>query len=133
MAMGGVCGGKGWPWWWATLILEEEDELVSSVEIMMDTPEKTQISDSLSKFEEPSVATLKDAIKGALKILIDVKNHPILIHCKRGKHRTGSLVGGFSKNISFSDIRDFCLSSDLCIYPGIATRPDHKCRHCGWL
>ncbi|XVF18391.1 hypothetical protein REPUB_Repub11eG0017500 [Reevesia pubescens] len=73
---------------------------------------------------------------------LNVKNHPVLIHCKRGKvivqiqlllHRTGSLVGGFSKNISFSDIRDFCLSSDLCIYPGIATRPYHKCRHCGYL
>ncbi|KAB2049373.1 hypothetical protein E1A91_A13G177800v1 [Gossypium mustelinum] len=54
---------------------------------------------------EPSLATLKDAIRGALKILIDVRNHPVLIHCKRGKHRTGSLVGCLRK------LQNWCLSS----------------------
>ncbi|XP_022742691.1 probable tyrosine-protein phosphatase At1g05000 [Durio zibethinus] len=54
---------------------------------------------------EPSVASLKDAIRGALKILIDVRNHPVLIHCKRGKHRTGSLVGCLRK------LQNWCLSS----------------------
>ncbi|KAK8590154.1 hypothetical protein V6N13_088935 [Hibiscus sabdariffa] len=52
---------------------------------------------------EPSLATLRDAIRGALKILMDVRNHPILIHCKRGKHRTGSLVGCFRK------VQSWCL------------------------
>ncbi|KAK6243878.1 hypothetical protein QUC31_010287 [Theobroma cacao] len=54
---------------------------------------------------EPSVATLKNSIRGALKILIDVRNHPVLIHCKRGKHRTGSLVGCLRK------LQNWCLSS----------------------
>ncbi|XP_022746976.1 probable tyrosine-protein phosphatase At1g05000 isoform X1 [Durio zibethinus] len=83
---------------------------------------------------EPSAATLKDAIRAALKILIgtefinifffltsmfylygflryfyclftDVRNHPVLIHCKRGKHRTGSLVGCLRK------LQNWCLSS----------------------
>ncbi|GFY97571.1 phosphotyrosine protein phosphatases superfamily protein [Actinidia rufa] len=35
----------------------------------------------------------------------DVKNHPILIHCKRGKHRTGCLVGCLRK------LQRWCLSS----------------------
>ncbi|XWS65144.1 hypothetical protein CRYUN_Cryun05aG0066000 [Craigia yunnanensis] len=34
---------------------------------------------------EPSVAILNDAIREALNILIDVRNRPVLIHCKRGK------------------------------------------------
>ncbi|KAJ6925373.1 tyrosine-protein phosphatase DSP4 isoform X1 [Populus alba x Populus x berolinensis] len=35
----------------------------------------------------------------------DVKNHPVLIHCKRGKHRTGCLVGCLRK------LQRWCLSS----------------------
>ncbi|KAI5434425.1 Tyrosine-protein phosphatase dsp5 [Lathyrus oleraceus] len=41
----------------------------------------------------------------ALKILLDVRNHPVLIHCKRGKHRTGCVVGCFRK------MQNWCLSS----------------------
>ena len=29
----------------------------------------------------------------ALSIIMDISNHPILIHCRSGKHRTGALVG----------------------------------------
>ncbi|CAK7340134.1 unnamed protein product [Dovyalis caffra] len=47
----------------------------------------------------------KDTITEALKLLIDVRNHPVLIHCKRGKHRTGCLVGCFRK------LQNWCLSS----------------------
>ncbi|XP_057515447.1 tyrosine-protein phosphatase DSP5-like [Amaranthus tricolor] len=46
-----------------------------------------------------------DVISKALRILIDVRNYPILIHCKRGKHRTGCLVGCFRK------LQNWCLSS----------------------
>ncbi|RZC50632.1 hypothetical protein C5167_019058 [Papaver somniferum] len=35
----------------------------------------------------------------------DVRNHPLLIHCKRGKHRTGCLVGCLRKS------QRWCLSS----------------------
>ncbi|XP_023005753.1 probable tyrosine-protein phosphatase At1g05000 [Cucurbita pepo subsp. pepo] len=55
--------------------------------------------------KEPFVSMPKDAILDALKILIDVRNHPILIHCKRGKHRTGSLVGCLRK------FQNWCLTS----------------------
>ncbi|XWS58840.1 hypothetical protein CRYUN_Cryun08bG0068300 [Craigia yunnanensis] len=63
---------------------------------------------------EPSVATLKDAIRAALKILIDVRNHNVLIHCKRGKHRTGSLVGCLRK------LQNWCLSSVFEEYQNFA-------------
>ncbi|MFS7921960.1 putative protein-tyrosine-phosphatase [Helianthus anomalus] len=39
----------------------------------------------------------EDTIREALKVVIDVRNHPLLIHCKRGKHRTGCLVGCLRK------------------------------------
>ncbi|KDP26865.1 hypothetical protein JCGZ_18023 [Jatropha curcas] len=54
---------------------------------------------------EPSVSIPEETIMNALKVLIDVRNHPVLIHCKRGKHRTGCLVGCFRK------LQNWCLSS----------------------
>ncbi|KAL4581366.1 hypothetical protein LXL04_017580 [Taraxacum kok-saghyz] len=39
----------------------------------------------------------EDTIREALKVVLDVRNHPLLIHCKRGKHRTGCLVGCLRK------------------------------------
>lgn len=54
---------------------------------------------------EPPVSIPKGTIMEALKILIDVRNHPVLIHCKRGKHRTGCLVGCLRK------LQNWCLSS----------------------
>ncbi|XP_068666231.1 inositol diphosphatase DSP3-like [Aristolochia californica] len=47
----------------------------------------------------------KETILEALQIVLDVRNHPLLIHCKRGKHRTGSLVGCLRK------LQNWCLTS----------------------
>ncbi|XP_059665591.1 tyrosine-protein phosphatase DSP3-like [Cornus florida] len=47
----------------------------------------------------------RETITEALKILIDVRNHPVLIHCRRGKHRTGCLVGCLRK------LQNWCISS----------------------
>ncbi|KAM7276338.1 hypothetical protein ACFE04_018204 [Oxalis oulophora] len=54
---------------------------------------------------EPFVNMPEDIIREALKVVLDVRNHPVLIHCKRGKHRTGCLVGCLRK------IQKWCLSS----------------------
>ncbi|GKV02385.1 hypothetical protein SLEP1_g14826 [Rubroshorea leprosula] len=54
---------------------------------------------------EPFVPIPKDTIMAALRVLIDVRNHPVLIHCKSGKHRTGCLVGCVRK------FQNWCLSS----------------------
>ncbi|OAY74158.1 putative tyrosine-protein phosphatase [Ananas comosus] len=55
--------------------------------------------------KEPFVNIPEDTIREALKVVLDVRNHPILIHCKRGKHRTGCLVGCLRK------LQRWCLSS----------------------
>ncbi|KAE9619085.1 hypothetical protein Lal_00047132 [Lupinus albus] len=44
-----------------------------------------------------TVSTVNDTIMESVKVLIDVRNHPVLIHCNRGKHRTGCLVGCLRK------------------------------------
>ncbi|ODV62685.1 putative tyrosine protein phosphatase SIW14, partial [Ascoidea rubescens DSM 1968] len=43
--------------------------------------------------KEPFVNIEQDIITKALEIAINPDNHPLLIHCNRGKHRTGCLVG----------------------------------------
>ncbi|KAF8388573.1 hypothetical protein HHK36_027248 [Tetracentron sinense] len=55
--------------------------------------------------KEPFLTIHKDTIMEALRVLLDVRNHPVLIHCKRGKHRTGCLVGCLRK------LQNWCLSS----------------------
>ncbi|XP_059309665.1 tyrosine-protein phosphatase DSP3-like [Lycium ferocissimum] len=54
--------------------------------------------------KEPS-AMSSSAITEALKVMTDVRNHPVLIHCKRGKHRTGCLVGCLRK------LQNWCMSA----------------------
>lgn len=60
--------------------------------------------------KEPTMTIIMEA----LKVLIDVRNHPVLIHCKRGKHRTGCLVGCLRK------LQNWCLSSVLEEYQRFA-------------
>uniref|UniRef100_A0A7N0T8D1 diphosphoinositol-polyphosphate diphosphatase n=1 Tax=Kalanchoe fedtschenkoi TaxID=63787 RepID=A0A7N0T8D1_KALFE len=55
--------------------------------------------------KESSASDLSSSIAEALKVIIDVRNHPVLIHCKRGKHRTGCVVGCLRK------VQNWCLSS----------------------
>ncbi|KAJ0591144.1 putative protein-tyrosine-phosphatase [Helianthus annuus] len=55
--------------------------------------------------KEPFVNIPEITIREALQVVLDVNNHPLLIHCKRGKHRTGCLVGCLRK------IERWCLTS----------------------
>ncbi|KAK4439383.1 Tyrosine-protein phosphatase DSP1 [Sesamum alatum] len=55
--------------------------------------------------KEPFVNIPDDLVRRALEVLLDERNRPLLIHCKRGKHRTGCLVGCFRK------WQNWCLAS----------------------
>ncbi|XP_039023539.1 tyrosine-protein phosphatase DSP1-like, partial [Hibiscus syriacus] len=56
-------------------------------------------------FKEPFVNIPEETIREALNVVLDVKNRPVLIHCKRGKQRTGCVVGSLRK------LQRWCLSS----------------------
>jgi tyrosine-protein phosphatase SIW14 len=62
----------------------------------------------MSGNKEPFVKIPDDVLTEALKIAINPANHPLLIHCNRGKHRTGCLVGCIRRlqNWSLSMILD---------------------------
>jgi tyrosine-protein phosphatase SIW14 len=38
----------------------------------------------------------------SLGVPSDVRNHPLLIHCNKGKHRTGCVVGCLRKTLQWS-------------------------------
>ncbi|KAI9601544.1 hypothetical protein H4Q26_001368 [Puccinia striiformis f. sp. tritici PST-130] len=53
-------------------------------------------------YENNGIKLIQFAIPGnkirlALRQVLDVRNHPMLIHCNKGKHRTGCLVGCLRK------------------------------------
>ena len=43
--------------------------------------------------KEPFALMPVHAVIAALSILLDSSNHPILVHCNAGKHRTGCVIG----------------------------------------
>ncbi|SPR00129.1 diphosphoinositol-polyphosphate diphosphatase [Plasmodiophora brassicae] len=43
--------------------------------------------------KEPFLTVPLELIQESLSRLLDTRNHPILIHCNKGTHRTGCLVG----------------------------------------
>ncbi|KAI9815052.1 MAG: hypothetical protein M1827_002895 [Pycnora praestabilis] len=47
--------------------------------------------------KEPFVKIPPRDIAAALSVVLDRRNHPLLIHCNKGKHRTGCVVGCFRK------------------------------------
>lgn len=67
----------------------------------------------MSGNKEPFVKISLELITEAAKIVLKPANHPILIHCNRGKHRTGCLVGvirrlqNWSLTLIFDEYRKF--------------------------
>ena len=47
--------------------------------------------------KEPFDEIPENVIRAALRAVMDTRNHPLLIHCNQGKHRTGCLVGCLRK------------------------------------
>jgi tyrosine-protein phosphatase SIW14 len=47
--------------------------------------------------KEPFDEIPETIIRAALRAVLDTRNHPLLIHCNQGKHRTGCLVGCLRK------------------------------------
>lgn len=52
--------------------------------------------------KEPFVDIPQEKMQEAVSVLLDTRNHPALIHCNKGKHRTGCLVGCLRKMCRWS-------------------------------
>ncbi|KAK4525293.1 hypothetical protein GAYE_SCF09G3201 [Galdieria yellowstonensis] len=78
------------------LYLCPEDYSSANIEFFMETG--TQVLQfGIPGNKEPFVDIPEDVIRDALEVLLDVRYHPLLIHCNKGKHRTGCLVGCLRK------------------------------------
>ncbi|CBQ68604.1 related to SIW14-protein involved in actin filament organization [Sporisorium reilianum SRZ2] len=77
-----------------TLILEEYPETNST---FLDQNGITFFQFGIPGNKEPFVSIPTDKITAALMTIMDRRNHPILIHCNKGKHRTGCLIGCLRK------------------------------------
>ncbi|GFF27036.1 tyrosine-protein phosphatase SIW14 [Aspergillus udagawae] len=47
--------------------------------------------------KDPTVRTPDHVVNRVLEIVLNKANHPLLLHCNKGKHRTGCIVGCFRK------------------------------------
>ncbi|KDN44519.1 hypothetical protein K437DRAFT_257039 [Tilletiaria anomala UBC 951] len=77
-----------------TLILEEYPEQNNK---FLDENGITFFQYGIPGNKEPFVHIPHDKITAALCTILDRRNHPMLIHCNKGKHRTGCLVGCLRK------------------------------------
>ncbi|XP_013586852.1 PREDICTED: probable tyrosine-protein phosphatase At1g05000 isoform X2 [Brassica oleracea var. oleracea] len=82
-----------------------DNEICSHLWCSENHKESPLTTNGLSTTLEPFVIIPDQKIRKALNVLLDEKNHPVLIHCKRGKHRTGCLVGCLRK------LQKWCLTS----------------------
>ena len=63
--------------------------------------------------QEPFLAIPNERIAAALRILLDERLHPILVHCERGQNRTGCIIGclrrvrGWSLGAIFNEYQQF--------------------------
>lgn len=78
------------------LVLIPEEYPAENMRFMEETGIKL-FQVGMSGNKEPFVNIPSDLLTKALAVVLDPSNHPILIHCNRGKHRTGCLVGCIRK------------------------------------
>jgi protein tyrosine/serine phosphatase len=52
--------------------------------------------------KDPDVYTNDNVVNKIIKLILDPTNHPILIHCNKGKHRTGCMTACFRKVTGWS-------------------------------
>ncbi|KAF7506189.1 hypothetical protein GJ744_012169 [Endocarpon pusillum] len=53
--------------------------------------------------KDPVVSTPAATVARILRLMLDKRNHPMLIHCNKGKHRTGCIAACFRKVTGWTD------------------------------
>jgi len=86
----------------------------------MATHEMHLLQFGVSGNKEPFVEIDTDVMEGAVAALLDKRNHPVLIHCNKGKHRTGCLVGCMRKTMRW------CITSIFDEYKRFAGKKSRR-------
>lgn len=58
--------------------------------------------------KDPRLSTPTPTVLTILNLMLDKRNHPLLIHCNKGKHRTGCVTACFRKATGWTD--DACIA-----------------------
>ncbi|EER26108.1 Putative tyrosine phosphatase family protein [Coccidioides posadasii C735 delta SOWgp] len=53
--------------------------------------------------KDPKVFTSQNTVLEVLRILFNLDNHPVLVHCNKGKHRTGCIIACFRRAQGWSN------------------------------
>jgi tyrosine-protein phosphatase SIW14 len=67
--------------------------------------------------KEPFSMSNERQVRLALSAILDVRNHPVLVHCDKGKHRTGTVIGclrklqGWALSAVFDEYARMCKKS----------------------
>ncbi|KAI5786051.1 protein-tyrosine phosphatase, partial [Pyronema domesticum] len=81
----------------------------------------THIQIGMPGNKETQVTPVSDeTISEALDVILDCKNHPILIHCNKGKHRTGTVVGCLRRILGWTVLDSV---DEYRHYAGLKVRP----------
>lgn len=54
---------------------------------------KHRKNDCISSSSNPDISDVDDLVRKTLQLLLNKENWPVLLHCSRGKHRTGIVIG----------------------------------------
>ena len=80
--------------------------------------------------KDPDIFTDDKTVNEVIKLMLDRENHPILIHCNKGKHRTGCItacfrkVTGWTLEACIAEYEDFSLPKDRPLDKAFITRFD---------
>jgi tyrosine-protein phosphatase-like protein OCA2 len=72
------------------------------------------VSFYVESVKEPFIRNNSEAVLGAMNIILDSRNYPILVHSNKGKHRVGTLVGVMRKMLQGYDFS--CMTNYVLLY-----------------
>ncbi|MCJ1390094.1 hypothetical protein MMC18_002952 [Xylographa bjoerkii] len=79
----------------------------------------TQVQISIPPNKNPSDVIPPHLMAMALELLLDKRYHPLLVHCNKGKHRTGCVVGCYRK---MNDVPMNAIINEYRKYAGVKAR-----------
>jgi protein-tyrosine phosphatase len=91
-----------------TIITLLPGEILPDYQSFMRTEGITHYQIQILANKDPDVYTGDEVVNKVIKLILDPTNHPMLVHCNKGKHRTGCITACFRKVTGWS--LDTCLA-----------------------